>query len=36
MISFLNIKITTYWIDFGQPELMCQIHGLSYETIITL
>jgi hypothetical protein len=36
MISFLNIKITTYYIDLGQPELTCQIHDSSYEIMITL
>jgi hypothetical protein len=36
MISFFNIKIITYWIDLGQPELICQIYDPSYETTITL
>ena len=33
---FFNIKITTYWINLGQPELACQICDPGYENIITL
>ena len=36
MISFFNIKITTYCIDLGQPRLTCQIHDPDSETMITL
>ena len=35
MTSFFNIKITTYWIDLGKPELTFQTFNLGYETMIT-
>ena len=36
MTYIFNIKMTTYLIDLGQPELTCEILNLGYETIITL
>jgi hypothetical protein len=32
---FFNIKITIYWIDFGQSGLTHQICDLDYKTMIT-
>jgi hypothetical protein len=33
---YIYIYIIKYWINLDQPNLICQIHNLGYETIIIL